>query len=542
MLRKNAPRGVSRLSLAARLRRDSGSTIVTVLIVMLVLTMGGLAISAIAMNTAVSVTDTRNRSAAQAEVDGAIATKSVELMTGRQACNASAQQKGELYNGPVATTPKVNWTLDCSVAGTVGTAVLQARANVGGEQALKRSVFTYEVEPPLPGYGDMNFYGNAVVVFTAEVHPGTAAHPITLVLPNAGFRCQGEVWGNVIAKGDIEINGAGCQVHGDLVSVDGVITGNQADARVFGNITTGGTGTNVVYGVVDGNVHTKGPISFSWSNRKVSGSVVAGGNVQVRATQIVGSLTIPASATATTTSGSYGSLVQPAAVPGPTLPKLPPWFEFQYKPSDWAGFDNVITLSASLPTTNPLSCGYYNSWPQKGWTDLNAITLNTVLDGRACPELSTNAGTSPAIKLPHNLLILAKKMDTTSSTWDAAPGMPQKPSVWFVTEDPNPADKAPTCVSPLGDLNLNHVGTTTALKAMAYTPCKIAVHGNSTFNGQVYGQYWSYGGGLNFVPDAITLPGMNTAGGSATPGEGTPKVGSFVLQTSQDMPVPVAEP
>lgn len=542
MLRKNEHRVISRLSIAARLRRDAGSTMVTVLIVMLVLTIGGLALSAIAMNTAVSVTGTRDRSAAQAEVDGAIATKTVELMTGRQSCSTTGELNGKVHNGPVATTPEVTWTLKCSVSGTVGTAVLQARANVGGEEALKKSVFTYEVEPPLPGYGDMNFYGNAVVVFTAEVHPGTPEHPITLVLPNAGFRCQGEVWGNIIAKGDIEINGAGCQVHGDLVSVDGVITGNQADARIFGNITTGGTGTNVVYGVVDGNVHTKGPIDFSWSNRKVAGSVVAGGNVQVRASQIVGSLTIPASASATTSGGSYGLLTKISPVPDPTLPQLPPWFEFQYKPSDWPGFDNVVTLSASLPATNPLSCGYYNSWPQKGWTDLNAITTNTVLDGRACSELSTNAGTSPAMKLPHNLLILAKKMDTTSSTWDAAPGMPQKPSVWFVTEDPNPLDKAPSCVSPLGDLNLNHVGTTTALKAMAYTPCRIAVHGNSTFNGQVYGQFWSYGGGLNFVPDDITLPGMNTAGGGATPGDGIPKVGSFVLQSSQDVPVPVTEP
>ena len=73
---------------------------VTVLIVMLVLTAGGLAISAIAMNTAVTVTDTRNRSAAQAEVDGAIATKTVDLMTGRQPCSTTEPLKGQVHNGP----------------------------------------------------------------------------------------------------------------------------------------------------------------------------------------------------------------------------------------------------------------------------------------------------------------------------------------------------------------------------------------------------------------------------------------------------------
>ena len=37
MLRENAAPGISRLSFAARLRHDAGSTMVTVLIVMLVL-------------------------------------------------------------------------------------------------------------------------------------------------------------------------------------------------------------------------------------------------------------------------------------------------------------------------------------------------------------------------------------------------------------------------------------------------------------------------------------------------------------------------
>ena len=537
MLRKNAPRGVSRLSIAARLRHDAGSTMVTVLIVMLVLTIGGLAVSAVAMNTAVSVTDTRQRSAAQAEVDGAIATKSVELMTGRQPCSTAAQQTGELHNGPVATTPKVNWTLDCSVVGTVGTATLQARANVGGKQALRKAVFSYEATPPPPSYGDMTFFGTTVVTFTTEVHPGSPGKPMTLVLPKTGFTCQGEIWGSVVASGDIRINGSGCQVHGSLTSVNGVIYGNQADAKIDGDVTTGGSGTNVVYGTVGGNVHTKGNLSFSHDSRTVAGSVVAGGNVELRKSKVVGSITMRGSSSFTTTGGTYGALIKLATVPDPQLPNLPPWFEFQYKPSEWPTFTNVITLSASLPKENPLSCGYYNSWPQKGWTDLNSLTQKTVLDGRACSELSTNAGTSPVVKLPQDLLMLAKAFDTTSSSWSAASGLSEKPSVWFVTEDPNPADKAPTCSSGLGEVKLNHVGTTTSIKAMVYTPCKVNIAGNSTFNGQLYGAGWDHGGGINFLPDMVGLPGMSASSGGSQPG-GVPQAGSFVLQSSQDMPIP----
>ena len=179
------------------------------------LTAGGLAISAIAMNTAVSVTDTRNRSAAQAEVDGAIAIKTVELMTGRQPCSTSAGEvEGKVHNGPDATTPAVDWKLKCSVVGTVGTATLSAEATVGGQKAKKRSIFSYEATPPPPSYGDMTFFGTTVVTFTTEVHPGSPGKPMTLVLPKTGFTCQGEIWGSVVASGDIRINGSGCQVHG----------------------------------------------------------------------------------------------------------------------------------------------------------------------------------------------------------------------------------------------------------------------------------------------------------------------------------------
>ncbi|MCA0346657.1 MAG: hypothetical protein LCH31_06445 [Actinobacteria bacterium] len=541
MLRKNEHRGISRLSIAARLRRDAGSTMVTVLIVMLVLTIGGLALSAIAMNTAVSVTGTRDRSAAQAEVDGAIATKTVELMTGRQSCSTTGELNGKVHNGPVATTPEVTWTLKCSVSGTVGKAVLEASASVGGEVAKKQSVFSYEATPPPPSYGDMTFFGTPVVTFTTEVHPGSPGKPMTLVLPKTGFICQGEIWGSVVASGDIRINGPGCQVHGSLTSVNGVIYGNQADAKIDGDITTGGTGTNVVFGTVGGNVHTKGSVSFSESSRTISGSVVSGGNVALKKSNVVGSITMRGSSSFTSAGGTHGGLIKLAMVPDPQLPNLPPWFEFQYKPSEWPTFTNVITLSSSLPKENPLSCEYYNSWPQKGWTDLNSITQKTVLDARACSKLSTNAGTSPVIKLPQDLLMLAKAFDTTSSSWSAASGLSEKPSVWFVTEDPNPADNAPTCSGGLGEVKLNHVGTTTSIKAMVYTPCKINIAGNSTFNGQLYGAGWDHGGGINFLPDTVGLPGMSTSSGGSQPG-GVPQAGSFVLQTSQDVPASVTQP
>ncbi len=518
----------------SRLRRDAGSTLVTVLIVMLVLTIGGITLSTIVLSTAGTVVNTRDRSAAQAEIDGVITAKSVDLMAGRLTCNTSAVTTGQATNG--TSTVPVDWSLSCEETGAVGTATISAEASVGGERAKHSAVYSYQIAPAQPGYGDMTFFGNTVVTFTEQVHPGSPEKPITLVVPNAGFECMTEIWGSVVVRDNIEIKSSACKVHGDLISVQGVVRGNQADAVVDGNITTGGTQTNVIYGTVGGSVHTKGGIDFSWSNRTISGSVVTGGNVELRQSRILGSLTTSTTATVKKSSGSFGSHIKLSTVPEPTLPHLPTWFEFQYKPAEWPGFTNVITLSPSLPSGNPLSCAYYNSWPQKGWPELASIPTNTVLDGRACDRLSTNAGTSPVVKLPHDLLILMKKFDSTTSTWMAAPGTTQKPSVWFVVEDPNPADHAPSCTAGAGDLALNHAGATTTIKAMAYTPCTIRIQGGSTFNGQLYSAGWSYGGGITFLPDEIALPGMSSGNpGEAGPGgSGGPIAGSFVLQSSQD--------
>ncbi|MBO1901111.1 hypothetical protein J4H92_04005 [Leucobacter weissii] len=533
------PVDLSRLGLARRSRRlrpDAGSTMVTVLIIMMVLTIGGVALAAIAMNTATMVASSKHRTSAQMVVDGAIATQTIELMEGRLACDPVNQQTGSGRNGTAADSPAFTWTLDCTVSGETGTATLQARANVDGEEALHRAVFSYTAGAVTGTGGDITFFGESDVTFTAEVDAGTPENPVDVVIPKAGFVCQTEFWGSITAKKDIRTNG-GCTIHGDVTSTEGTVKMSNSSDTITGDVVAGGSGESELNGSIGGSVHTAGPIAFSWSNRTIGGSVIADGDVKLRETRIQGSLTLPASKTLTKNSwegGSYGSLNRPGSVAAPVLPELPDWFEYQHDPAEWGGYA-VRTLSSS--GSGPNTCGYFNSWPQTGWVEMANLTQNTILDARACSTLSTNAGTSPDVQLRHNLLILARQVDTTSSKWRAHSSAASQPSLWFVTEDPNPSDHAPTCGSGLGPLYLNHVGADTSIRTMAYSPCGIYVAGHSTFNGQLYGASWSYGGGLRFLADPIGLPGMESESGGGG-GEETTGPSAFTLVSSQDMPIP----
>ncbi len=603
MLKKNAPRGISRLSIAARLRHDAGSTMVTVLIVMLVLTIGGLAVSAVAINTAVTVTDTKHRSAAQAEVDGAIAMQTVELMAGRLQCDMSQQKSGTVHNGPAATTPAVNWTLDCSKNGTVGTATIQARANVGGEQAMRKALFNFSLTPAVPAeygapedpimmFGDNTTFNSNNVVIDPD-------HPVNVTIPYGSFTCNTRFPGNLTVKGDIRVEG-GCEVTGNVISVTGSISGPALKAgkdvlaykdidfkgsslvkgnlysvtgawqatgsdSVLGNVTLGSTAEcgnrdASVLGQIGGNLHAKGGFSSNSEPHVIKGSVIAGGGSCLRASTIVGTLTVPsgkslddgwsatvsgvrARSTAPLSAGIFrpGSVAQPTF---PAMPDLPPWFEYKYKVSDWVGYE-VIELARV--GSGPGSCDGFTSSMGAWLTAQSASNPKAlIIDGRKCTTLSTNYGGGADIKLSKNLILLANNFDLTNARVSAVTGLASKPKVWVLKSDETPSDGKPTC-SPTGNTKLNMSFFDQTVATMVYTPCTIQVNGASSVYGQLYGGDWAGGGGagITFGPDNIGMPGMsggsgNGGGGGEAGGELV--TGSFVLQSSQDVPVPVTKP
>lgn len=501
-----------------RAERESGSALISVLIIMLVLSIGGLALASIVTNTTGMIVDTRSQVQSRAAADAGLADVVSQLKRKAIACPVAP---ATVIKGPAAATvPNYKYTVACSG----GFATVSVFADVDGARTGVQARYIYS-ETPATG-GDMVFFGTGNVTFTSEVKTSASGRLLNIVMPQASFTCQALIPGNITAKGDVKANG-GCTIKG-AVTAGGVLDMCCGSDTIEGNVTTSGTSGGTVRGTLQGSLHTNGRVEFGWEGKQVAGSVTANGDVQLGNVRIGGVLTMPAAKTLTQQSGVIvGGTVRPGTVGGPAAPVLPSWFEYKFKQSDWVGF-TPVTLAAS--GSGPGTCSYFTSSPGAGWQSLSTYTTPIVLDARACTSLSANNGSNPVLSIKTNIVLLAKEFDLTALTIKAAAGLSAKPKVWIMTEDANPADNAPTCVG--GNIGINGTIMDASIKAMAYTPCVINVAGKAagisdSWNGSFYGGGWNYGGGLTFIADPIGLPGM---GIDESGGAGTPGIGSLVSQ------------
>lgn len=499
---------------------ESGSTIVSVLVIMLVLSIGGLALAAIVTNTTSTLVDSRSTAQSRGAADAGLADAVSALRRGTLAC------PGVAHNVRVDTADASSPTFSYNVTCGGGIATITSTGKAASGMTTTQAVYRYTVTPS--GSGDMIFFGTSNVTFTAEVKTTATGRLLDIIVPQATFVCQNLIPANITIGGDIDGNG-GCTIKGNIRATGTVNICCSTD--IFeGDLSTSGTGTGVIRGTILGNIHANGALDFGWDGKRVGKSIVANGNVALGNVRVDGSLTMPSGRTYKPESGVVaGGVVRPTTVAGPTPPTLPTWFEYKYKASDWPGY-NVVTLVNSGSGAG--TCSYYNSSPGTGWTSLQSLTTPTVLDARACSTLSSNNGSNPNLSIKTNIVLLAKGMDLTTLQMKAVSGLATKPKVWFVTEDATSTDNKPTCGSGYGPIFINGTVTATSVSAMAYTPCKIDVGGGAggiadAWNGTFYGGGWNYGGGLTFTADPIGLPGMPTGSSS---GSGTGTLGSLVSQ------------
>ena len=510
------------VNLRRALRRsdDRGSTIVSVLVVVLVLSIGGLALAAIVTNTTMTLADGRSTVQSRAAADAGLADAVSALRRGGVTCGGA--QHDVRVDTTDASSPTYSYRVTCTATRATITATGQAHGGMTTSQAV------YEYTPNPASDGDMVFFGTNDVTFTKEVKTLAPGRLLSIVVPQATFVCQALIPGSITVGGDIEANG-GCTIKGSVNAAGAVDMCCGTDV-IEGDLSTSGTGSGVLRGAVLGHVHANGALVFGWEGKRVGKSVTVNGDVKLGNVRIDGTLTLPSSKTYTPQDGVVaGGVFRPATVAGPAAPILPSWFEYQYKVSDWPGYSVVTLVNAG---TGAGTCDSFNSSTGNGWATLAAYTAPTVVDARACTNLSSNNGTLPVLALRTNLVILAKKFNLTTLTMKAATGLAAKPKVWFVTEDVTPTDHKPTCGTGYGPLIINGTVTDISITAMAYTPCIIDVGGNAAgiddaWSGAFYGGGWQYGDGLTFTADPIALPGQTSASGA---GGGTGVLGGLVSQ------------
>jgi len=404
-----------------------------------------------------------------------------------------------------------------------------------GGRAKTEAAFAYSTGTAGTG-ADMIFFGDTT--FTKEV----IAHPLddsllSIVIPSGAFTCMSTIPANLVLAGDLNTRG-NCDIKGSVVTGSAATMSVDTD-RVGGTLTLAGAGSNIIRGSVGAAINARGPIEFGWNGRTVGGNVSSGGNVSLGSAKLAGSLTLPASATLKMESGSVsGGIARPTSVTPPTAPTFAKWFDYKYKLPDWQPYEGGTFTARTLTATGSgaNTCANFNSYPAAGWPSLGAATTPTVLDARACASLSSNSGTSPVVELKSDLVLLAKSYDLTKLTFTAAPGVTTPPRVWFIVED-TVDDDAVTCAGGAGDIKINGTVMSTAITAMAYTPCTIDIAGMSmdTWKGSFYGGKFNYGGGIQFYGSPIALPGMPSSPSSTIPS--APSGGSVgALISQRDVP------
>jgi hypothetical protein len=508
----------------ARRARDEGSALVSVMIVMFVLLVGGLALATIVANTSTVLASTRGTVQSRAAADAGLADALATAMRDGGFCPSSDPTRFQVFVESPDDRPEPDYVVRSRCEG--GRAYFAAvGAGVGNVKTATLAEFEYVVaDASTEGLGEMIFFSSAVLSGELRINAATS-DLLSIVVPSGNFTCRTTLPANIIVNGNVTGNG-GCRILGDVYG-GGSLTVNGSD--VFeGNVTMGGTTTADIQGKVYGDIHVGGGINFGWTGWTYPGNVTVGGSVNMSSISIGKRLKIPSSAglqrdgwvniTPPTSSDARiaGGIDWLASATPPAPLTFDPWFEFTYEPDDWPAFTNVITLINS--GDGPGTCGYFNqnngnaaspNQRAKGWRDLAELTSPTVIDARACSSLTSNNGTMPNVAIKTDILFIAKKYDLNSLTMTAAAGA--TPRLWWTVEDPNP-NGAPTCTGGAGDIIIEKTSIAAPIISMGYTPCTVNVTGStnsSQWTGSFYGGGFNYGGGLTFTGDrSIGLPGM----------------------------------
>lgn len=521
-------------------RTDDGSTVISVLIVMLVLGIGGMALALIVTNTTGVLADSRSTTQSRAAADAGLVDAIGLAKRSGSFCGLS------LSDALAAPGDDPTYAVTSTCDTTSRTVTFTSVGRAGDGRTTSRAVYNYTAGST--GHGaDMVFYSDTT--FTKEVITSNGSNGLlSIVIPSGDFTCQVHVPANLITSGDVETRGS-CKIDGNVRAGGSLYMSNTGD-EIVGNATASSTSSTTLNGKVRGDLTLGGPLSVGWNGFTYPGKVSVRGNLTLASASIAGTLTIPKAnqveydgylkiTSPTSTSARVaGGIVWQDTVPVPAAPTFDPWFDYAYQLSDWRPFNGVTFSEIKLAASGngPWTCNRFNdnnptTSQAAGWRELGALTTPTVIDATACGSLSSNNGSNPDVALGTDIVFVAKSYDLTTLRFTSKAGVSAR--VWYITNDgalTGAGDNVPSCSGGAGSIGVNHTDMA-GVTAMIYTPCSINVQGNSKWTGAFYGGAFSYGGGMTFVGANIALPGMPAS--STLPGAGestTTALGTLVAR------------
>lgn len=536
--------------------RESGSAIVTVLIVMLVLTLAGLTLAAITVNTANSVVSSRSTAQSRAAADAGLSAALAIAVRDGDVCDDTPVESnpvsGDLGDGSTYSVAR-----DCTTL--AGRVIFRSTGDVGGRSVTTtEAVYDYNPvpmvvkEPALITRAPLNLSALKIkAVDPAEpasvwvIPDGSGTGDFTC---NSGGAIAGsvylpagtvfgvggcEVTGDVFAEKDVTI-GSGTKIHGDLVSLSGkaVLSGGitvdggvyakgditlSGGPRVYGDIVSSAGSVTVNGGMtIDGSIHAKlNVVATSVSSRFVQ-SIYAGGNLTLSGGSPAvrdrimygGALNIPANPPAASwavTSVTRTSL-QPL-ITTPQLPNAPQWQGITQ-----ADLDALVTNGVFQKITWSGSCSY-SWWPEHEMiAKINSLTKPTIIDARGCTTLDMH-NYSGTMQIKTDIIFVAPSINVQQQSYVSADGNNHR--LWFIV----PEDPARNCNTSgkvsIATTRMLPSGASSKISAMIFTQCTVDFpNAGEDWRGSV--QAGAMTGNPNYWYTPVGFPGSTAPGEEET--------------------------
>lgn len=535
---------------------DGGSAIVSVLIVMLVLSIGALTLAVIVTNTAGSAVDSRTVTQSRAAADAGLSELVASAARG-EVCDQ------ELSNVSLGADSHFTATSSCDEA--LGLVTFEsAGSSNGGAGVTVRAVYELETDPGATpptagGPGLFYTYGLTTRLNSYVFDDANSEVGIDEYTGSAGvYASTGKIecgWGSVFPgdiytkTGELQLD-SGCLVEGNAyIGSRANINGGKIEGSLVAPSNSGHTiaGTVGTPGGSEGNVFLGG--TFTLNSGTVYGSVSASGS----GSSTLGSGTIHGNFTYRGSYGVWGTpagtivkgvLVKNTALAPPTLPEIPAWQDVAFTPVNpttppqaWADEGYQLT------TVTGTACSKWSGNSADVTSLAGALTSRMIFDIRSCAgNFDTNAGgANKTVSVSRDIAIITNRWFLSGTKFTSADGQPH--TVFLITPDSQPTVAGPQCNSPAQDSQqLNDSTVDPKIAIYLYTPCLMKFNsGTATFRGQVYAGKLEFGGGVKVSFAPRNIPGFDFGkdvepwpGGGGGGSEATTAIGA--LLSLRDVP------
>ncbi|MBD8023872.1 polymer-forming cytoskeletal protein [Microbacterium gallinarum] len=505
--------------------RDGGSTLVSVLVIMLVLSVGALTLAAIVTNTTGILVDSRSTAQSRAAADAGLADAIARA--GRDdVCGAPLTPAAAFANGATYSVER-----DCTVSDRVR--FTSTGTTPDGSRTVTEAVF--EIPPaPAPLMKEPALVTRAPLDLSAlTIKSVDPADPATVwVVPDAGvsgdFSCNsgGAIAGSVYLPAGTVFGAGGCEVQGDVYAEKSVTIGSGTEIR--GDLVSLNGSVSITGGnTIDGSIYAKGDVNGSGLSGRFVESIHAVGNLNLAGGAPVardritygGAFTYPHSGHDAWAVNS----VRKTVVSPPQLPTAPAWEGFTQ-----AELDALVASKLFTKVSWAGACTH--SWNHPMKSVLESLTAPTLVDASGCTRVDL-PGQWSDLKVKTDIIFVAPSFNLVGQNFISGDGNEHR--IWMISPEVPGRNCAPVPVINAQGVKMSPMGSS-KISGMIFTQCTV-YFANASENWQGSIHAGTMTGKPNFWYKPVGFPGKEPPGAEDEDGgDAQPAIGRLI--SLRDLP------